>query len=96
MTADRFPVLLSYKDPRHDRQRYARKRFSVPWDAVAPHERQAQRNHSQSLARLAERGGLSWTELLAVLEDREWTAMDEAVAERRVREAAEVAEEPRP
>ncbi len=49
MTTDRFPVLLSYKDPRYDRQRYARKRFSVPWDAVVPHERQAQRNHSQSL-----------------------------------------------
>lgn len=30
----------------------------VPWVYMAPHEAQAQKNHSQSLARLAERGGL--------------------------------------
>lgn len=42
----------------------------VPWGFVAPHERQAQTNHSQSLARLNERGGLSPAELVAVLEDR--------------------------
>jgi hypothetical protein len=37
---------------------------------VAPHEEQAQRNHDQTLQRLAERGGLSPAELLAVLQDR--------------------------
>ena len=31
---------------------------SVPWEVMAPHESMAQKNHSQSLARLAERGGL--------------------------------------
>lgn len=30
----------------------------------------AKRNHSQTLERLAERGGLSWTELYAVLMDK--------------------------
>jgi hypothetical protein len=45
----------------------------VPWAFVAPHEERAQRNHSQSLERLAERGGLSPTELLAVVTDRDWT-----------------------
>lgn len=48
---------------------------SVPWALVAPHEDQAQRNHYQSLKRLAERGGLSHSELCAVLEDREWRSM---------------------
>lgn len=45
----------------------------VPWEFVKPHERQARANHGgQSLARLAERGGLSVDELVAVLEDRAW------------------------
>jgi hypothetical protein len=44
---------------------------AVPWVVIAPHERQAQRNHGQSIQRLADRGGLSPCELLAVLEDRQ-------------------------
>lgn len=47
--------------------------FRIPWTAIAPHEQQAQKNHGQSLARLAERGGLSWNEALAVLEDRAYS-----------------------
>jgi hypothetical protein len=50
---------------------------SVPWEFLAPHERQALRNHDQSLARLNERGGLSPSEMVRILEDRSWT-MDEA------------------
>lgn len=49
----------------------------VPLALVLPHERQADRNHGQTLHRLAERGGLSACELAAVLEDREWRAMPE-------------------
>jgi hypothetical protein len=45
---------------------------SVPWSLVGPHEKQALANHGQTLARLAERGGLDVTELAAVLEDRPW------------------------
>ena len=50
---------------------------SVPWALVEPHEKQAWKNHGQTLERLAERGGLDPTELLAVLEDRRWRRTDE-------------------
>jgi hypothetical protein len=52
----------------------------VRWSLVAPHEKQAKRNHDQTLARLAARGGLSPTELVAVLEDRSWAPMRESSA----------------
>lgn len=48
----------------------------VPWDLLGPHENQAQKNHGQSLERLAERGGLAPSEALAVLEDRSWHEMN--------------------
>jgi uncharacterized protein (DUF1501 family) len=64
---------------------------SVPWDLVGPHERQALRNHSgQTLVRLAERGGLSPDELVAVLEDRKWTRMEPAEAITRLKEIVRV------
>jgi len=43
---------------------------SVPWSFVAPHERQAIKNHDQTLNTLAERGGLGLCELLAVVTGR--------------------------
>lgn len=48
---------------------------SVPWVMVAPHAKQAEYNHSQTLEGLAQRGGLSPDELIAVLEDRKWYRM---------------------
>lgn len=39
-------------------------------------EEQAQRNHYQSLDRLAQRGGLSACEALAICERRKWAAVD--------------------
>lgn len=48
----------------------------VPWDFVQPHERWALNNHDQTVRRLADRGGLSWCELCAVIEHRRWQAMD--------------------
>lgn len=42
---------------------------SVPLALVTPHEQQALRNHSQTLKRLADRGGLSPEELYYVLRD---------------------------
>jgi len=48
----------------------------VPWAFVAPHEKWALNNHDQTLKRLAERGGLDWCELCAVIENRRWQAMD--------------------
>ncbi len=44
----------------------------IPFAMVAPHEEQAQRNHGQSLNRLAERGGLAASEAIAILEGRKW------------------------
>lgn len=47
----------------------------IPYNIIAPHEAQAIRNHSQTLQQLAERGGLAWTEILAVLSDKTWSEM---------------------
>lgn len=48
----------------------------IPYNIIAPHEAQAMRNHGgQSLQRLAERGGLDWTEIFAVLKDKTWKEM---------------------
>ena len=44
----------------------------IPLEVIKPHEKQAIRNHGQTLKRLAERGGLDWIEALCVLEDREY------------------------
>lgn len=48
----------------------------IPWDIIEPHEKQAEINHGQTLKRLAERGGLSPCEAVAILEDRVWRPMD--------------------
>lgn len=45
---------------------------SIPWAMIAPHEAQAKTNHDQSLERLAERGGLSPGEAVAVLDGLRW------------------------
>lgn len=45
--------------------------IAIPWDMIAPHDKQAQANHGgQTIQRLYERGGLDATEALAVLEDK--------------------------
>lgn len=59
-------------------------RFTIPWEAIAPHEKQAMSNHGQTIKRLAERGGLEWTEALAVMEDRKWIGLDSEVARKKV------------
>lgn len=58
---------------------------SIPWALIEPQDAQAHSNHGQSLERLAERGGLSPSEAVAVIEGRKWRAMEnvEAVAELR-------------
>lgn len=58
----------------------------VPWAFVAPHEGWALKNHDQTLQRLAERGGLSPCEIVAILEGRKWRQMPEAEATARLRE----------
>jgi hypothetical protein len=56
----------------------------VPWSFVEPGRAQAERNHYQTLERLAERGGLSPSELVAVLVGVEWERItkDKDVIER--------------
>lgn len=44
----------------------------VPWEKVAPFETNAQRNHGQSLQRLSDRGGLTWSELRLIVEGTRW------------------------
>ncbi len=66
---------------------------SVPWALLAPHEAQAERNHYQSLRELAERGGLSPAEMVAVLEDRPWRNMPPTEAVARLRELVGTLEE---
>lgn len=65
----------------------------LPWRIIAAHEKQAQKNHYQSLLQLARRGGLGPDEAVAILEDRKWYKMDEVEAINRlselVREATE-------
>lgn len=55
-----------------DRHRLPTLPWNVPWDFVLEHERQALANHDQTVARLAERGGLSWTELYFVILDAKY------------------------
>ena len=61
----------------------------IDWQLVADHGKQANKNHYQTVQRLADRGGLSWCELHAVLHNREWRKMDEnqAILECRALEA---------
>ena len=56
----------------------------IPWALIEPHEKQAADNHYQTLARLAERGGLSPDEALAVLENRQWRSLDQGASEFRL------------
>lgn len=58
----------------------------IPWDLMLQHEDQCLRNHSQTVHRLHERGGLAVDEAVAVLEDRGWMAMDHVVANKRLLE----------
>lgn len=44
----------------------------IPFAMIEPHEKQPKKNQWQSLNQLAERGGLSSCEALAILEDRPW------------------------
>jgi|GEM_PF-5681280 len=52
----------------------------VDYQLVADHGGQAQKNHYQSVERLAQRGGLSWCELHSVLHDRAYQKMDQNTA----------------
>lgn len=63
-----------------------------PRSIVEPHDAQCRRNHYQTLDRVNERGGLSPSELVAVLEDRPWRPMESSDAIRRLTEIMEAAQ----
>jgi len=69
---DKFPVLRPFS--------HTRKGENCPkwidWAKIAPFERQVIRNHSQSLEKLAQRGGLSPTEIYAAMNGLTLTAMN--------------------
>lgn len=72
MTAKRFPIMWpSRHTVRTELERLGCPK-SIPWAAIEPHEAQALRNHDQTLARLAERGGLDPVEAAAVLDGVAW------------------------
>jgi hypothetical protein len=64
-----FPILNSKIGPK-----------KIPAMFVYAHKNQCDRNHGQTVDRLAERGGLSWCELFAVLHDVRWRSMNEQEA----------------
>ena len=73
MKAKRFPVMLSTAE----RRLFDDCPESIPWELLEPYTWQALRNHGgQSVARLAERGGLGPDELVAIFERRPWHRME--------------------
>jgi hypothetical protein len=71
MSDKRFPV-LRYTGFTSEERALLETLTDVPWAFVEEHEQQALRNHSQTVKRLAERGGLSLWELWCVVHDCEW------------------------
>lgn len=61
---------------------------SIPWDAIAPYEGQAQVNHDQSLEKLASRGGLDPIEAFFIMTGRVWHNVRTPVSEELEREAS--------
>ena len=55
---------------------------AIPWALLSAHEEQAQHNHSQTLNRLAERGGLGSSAAWAIINDRPWQRWNELSCER--------------
>lgn len=48
---------------------------SIPMRLLQPYEEQALRNHSQSLQRLAERGGMNACEILGIIRGLRWSQL---------------------
>lgn len=80
----RIEAALSVPAAEQKAEPVARKRFpilkgdgaTIDWQLVEDHGGQAQQNHYQTVQRLAERGGLSWSELHAVLHNQRYRDMD--------------------
>lgn len=57
------------------------KKEYIPLELIKTHERQALRNHGQNLDTLAQRGGISWSEAFAILNDISYPSREEYVSE---------------
>ena len=55
--------------------------FKLPWHMIALHERQAYKNHTQSLEQLADRGGLGYAEAVAIMRDIRWLDLPMTIRE---------------
>ncbi len=62
----------------------------IAWEMIASHAEQALLNHSQTLKRLHDRGGLSPSEAVAVLGNRQWRAMSVGDAEDELQELIKI------
>jgi hypothetical protein len=58
---------------------------AVAWDVLDERRRRVLRDHGDSPDGQAERGGLSWCELVAIVEDRPWRPMPARAAYERFR-----------
>jgi hypothetical protein len=67
MRTDQFPIIGTS--------------WCVPFAIVKRHARQCQSNHMQTPERLRERGGLCWSELCAVLQNKPYERIDEWYAQ---------------
>lgn len=61
---------------------------AVPFALMAAHGARALVNHGQTVARLADRGGVSAAEAVAIIEDRAYMVMPLVTARERLREYA--------
>lgn len=79
-----FPIINGLRELRDLRGSYwatwPTRNRAIPWAMLEPHEEQALSNHGQSLEELAKRGGMSPSEMLAVLDNHQWKKMPELTA----------------
>ena len=52
---------------------------SVPWEVMAPHNAISLTNHSQTIERIAERGGFGPAEAYCIVNDLKWREMEETI-----------------
>lgn len=88
-TREFMPLLTPPGPPRDHPRGYPAR---IPWHIIAGHESQCQKNHYQTLERIAQRGGFSPAEALAVIENRPWHRMDPQAAVDRLNELVALAE----
>lgn len=62
---------------------HAGKGACIEWEPIERDHFRAMRNHGQTLNRLAERGGMSWGEMDAILRDVDWNDIKNAGAQER-------------